>query len=114
MENLITKLVIHISAADGYLSEVEIDKAYKELSNIYKISKENFDSCVDQFFQEDQHIEDYLLLLKEVSEPEIMLDVCYKAAASDDFDIRENFAFTKACVFFEINPEDIIKNAETS
>ena len=43
-----------------------------------------------------------------------MLDVCYKAAASDDFDIRENFAFTKACVFFEINPEDIIKNAETS
>lgn len=114
MENLITKLVIHISAADGYLSEVEIDKAYKELSNIYKISKENFDNCVDQFFQEDQHIEDYLLLLKEVSEPEIMLDVCYKAAASDDFDIRENFAFTKACVFFEINPEDIIKNAETS
>ena len=114
MENLITKLVIHISAADGYLSEVEIDKAYKELSNIYKISKENFDNCVDQFFQEDQHIEDYLLLLKEVSEPEIMLDVCYKAAASDDFDIRENFAFTKACVFFEIKPEDIIKNAETS
>ena len=114
MENLITKLVIHISAADGYLSEVEIDKAYIELSNIYKISKENFDNCVDQFFQEDQHIEDYLLLLKEVSEPEIMLDVCYKAAASDDFDIRENFAFTKACVFFEINPEDIIKNAETS
>lgn len=114
MENLITKLVIHISAADGYLSEVEIDKAYIELSNIYKISKENFDNCVDQFFQEDQHIEDYLLLLKEVSEPEIMLDVCYKAAASDDFDIRENFAFTKACVFFEINPEDIIKNAEAS
>ena len=29
MENLITKLVIHISAADGYLSEVEIDKAFK-------------------------------------------------------------------------------------
>ena len=114
MENLITKLVIHISAADGYLSEVEIDKAYIELSNIYKISKENFDNCVDQFFQEDQHIEDYLLLLKEVSEPEIMLDVCYKAAASDDFDIRENFAFTKACVLFEINPEDIIKNAEAS
>ena len=114
MENLITKLVIHISAADGYLSEVEIDKAYIELSNIYKISKENFDNCVDQFFQEDQHIEDYLLLLKEVSEPEVMLDVCYKAAASDDFDIRENFAFTKACVFFEINPEDIIKNAEAS
>ena len=114
MENLIAKLVILISAADGYLSEVEIDKAYKELSNIYKISKENFDNCVDQFFQEDKHIEDYLLLLKEVSEPEIMLDVCYKAAASDDFDIRENFAFTKACVFFEINPDDIIKNAETS
>ena len=114
MENLITKLVIHISAADGYLSEVEIDKAYKELSNIYKISKENFDNCVDQFFQEDQHIEDYLLLLKELSEPEIMLDVCYKAAASDDFDIRENFAFTKACMFFEINPETIIKNAKSS
>ena len=114
MENLITKLVIHISAADGYLSEVEIDKAYKELSNIYKISRKDFDKCVDQFFQEDQQIEDYLSLLKELSEPEIMLDVCYKAAASDDFDIRENFAFTKACVFFEINPDDIIKNAETS
>ena len=114
MENLITKLVIHISAADGYLSEVEIDKAYKELSNIYKISKENFDRCVDDFFQEDQKIEDYLSLLKELSEPEILLDVCYKAAASDDFDIRENFAFTKACMFFEINPDDIIKNAKTS
>lgn len=114
MENLITKLVIHISAADGYLSEVEIDKAYRELSNIYKISKENFDRCVDDFFQEDQQIEDYLSLLKELSEPEILLDVCYKAAASDDFDIRENFAFTKACKFFEINPDDIIKNAKTS
>ena len=114
MENLITKLVIHISAADGYLSEVEIDKAFKELSNIYKISKEDFDKCVDQFFQEDQKIEDYLSLLKELSEPEIMLEVCYKAAASDDFDIRENFAFTKACMFFEINPDTIIKNAKTS
>ena len=114
MENLIAKLVIHISAADGYLSEVEIDKAFKELSNIYKISKENFDKCVDQFFQEDQNIEDYLSLLKELSEPEIMLEVCYKAAASDDFDIRENFAFTKACMFFEINPDTIIKNAKSS
>ena len=114
MENLITKLVIHISAADGYLSEVEIDKAFKELSNIYKISKENFDKCVDQFFQEDQKIEDYLSLLKELSEPEIRLEVCYKAAASDDFDIRENFAFTKACMFFEITPETIIKNAKSS
>ena len=114
MENLIVKLVIHISAADGYLSEVEIDKAYEELSNIYKISKQDFDKCVDQFFEEDEHIEYYLSLLKELSEPEIMLDVCYKAAASDDFDMRENFAFTKACVFFEVNPDDIIKNAETS
>ena len=114
MENLIAKLVIHISAADGYLSEVEIDKAYQELSNIYKISKEDFDKCVDQFFQEDQQIEDYLSLLKELPKPEIMLNVCFKAAASDDFDIRENFAFTKACMFFEINPDDIIKNAETS
>ena len=114
MENLITKLVIHISAADGYLSEIEIDKAYKELSNIYNISKQDFDKCVDQFFQEDQQIEDYLSLLKELPKPEIMLSVCFKAAASDDFDIRENFAFTKACMFFEINPDDIIKNAETS
>ena len=43
-----------------------------------------------------------------------MLEVCYKAAASDDFDIRENFAFTKACMFFEINPDTIIKNAKSS
>ena len=43
-----------------------------------------------------------------------MLEVCYKAAASDDFDIRENFAFTKACMFFEITPETIIKNAKSS
>ena len=39
MEENITKLLIHISAADGYLSEVEIEKAYEELANNYKITR---------------------------------------------------------------------------
>ena len=52
MEKNITKLLIHISAADGYLSEVEIEKAYEELSNNYKITRNDFDSYVDEFFEE--------------------------------------------------------------
>tara|TARA_X000000368_G_scaffold417907_1_gene415720 strand:+ start:13584 stop:13919 length:336 start_codon:yes stop_codon:yes gene_type:complete len=111
MVKQITKLLIHISAADGYLSDVEIEKAYEELSNNYKITRNEFDSYVDEFFEETFSIEDYLLSLKDLPDPEIFLKSCYKSASSDDFDIRENFAFSKTCNFFDIDPDLIIKNA---
>tara|TARA_A100001388_G_C28774990_1_gene506727 strand:- start:11435 stop:11770 length:336 start_codon:yes stop_codon:yes gene_type:complete len=111
MEKNITKLLIHISAADGYLSEVEIEKAYEELSNNYKITRNDFDSYVDEFFEETFSIEDYLMSLKDLSDPETFLKSCYKSAASDDFDIRENFAFSKTCDFFGIDPDLIIQDA---
>ena len=102
------KLSACISAQDGVISNRELDTCYEIASNLFSdLTKEIFDEAIDAFFDENLELEDYLGLLEDSKiEKKALLHLCYESAVADGFEIRENFAFTKACNFFGISKED--------
>ena len=104
------KLILCISAQDGVISETELDTAYKLINDQFdKISKQKFEELIDEFFNEDYALEEYLLKLNDSDEFQEILKISYKSATSDGLDIRENLAFDKACKHWGEALEDYIE-----
>ena len=104
------KLILCISAQDGVISETELDTAYKLINDRFdKISKQKFEELIDEFFNEDYALEEYLLKLNDSEEFQEILKISYKSATSDGLDIRENLAFDKACKHWGEALEDYIE-----
>ena len=104
------KLILCISAQDGVISETELDTAYKLINDqVDKISKQKFEELIDEFFNEDYALEEYLLKLNDSDEFQEILKISYKSATSDGLDIRENLAFDKACKHWGEALEDYIE-----
>jgi len=104
------KLSACISAQDGVISTRELDTCYEIASSLFpKLTKDIFDKAIDDFFDENLELEDYLDLLEDCSiEKKAVLQLCYESAVSDGFEIRENFAFIKACKFFGVSEEEFV------
>jgi|TARA_B110000879_G_scaffold73349_1_gene102463 hypothetical protein len=106
----IIKLVACICAQDGIVSEIELETTLKLVNKkIEKIDKKTFYSYIEKFFEEDLSLEEYLLAIPKKHNPDIILEICAKAATSDGLEIRENFAFDKACKFWQRNIKDFTK-----
>ena len=104
------KLILCISAQDGVISETELDTAYKLINDQFdKISKQKFEELIDEFFNEDYALEEYLLKLNDSDEFQEILKISYKSATSEGLDIRENLAFDKACKHWGEALEDYIE-----
>ena len=104
------KLILCISAQDGVISETELDTAYKLINDQFdKISKQKFEELIDEFFNEDYALEEYLLKLNDSDEFQEILKISYKSATRDGLDIRENLAFDKACKHWGEALEDYIE-----
>lgn len=106
----VIKLSACISAQDGVISNRELDKCRELVRDAYgDLSDESFDQAIDDFFDENLDLEDYLEKVKSHKiDNHIVLKISYESAISDGFDIRENLAFTKACKFFDISEERFI------
>lgn len=102
------KLSSCISAQDGVISNRELDKCFELVTeNFEDITKEIFDQAVDDFFDENLDLEDYLEKMDfDTLDKYNILYICYESAISDGFDIRENIAFSKACKFLKVSEED--------
>ncbi len=105
----ILNIVLCISAKDGILSDSELEKSREEFPNIFdkKITKKELNLIVDDFFDSDDQIEEYLdrITDDDMRPPILLLSVI--SASADGLDIRENFALKKALAIWEIRLEDI-------
>ena len=98
----IVKLVCAVCAQDGIISSVELNNAFRLINSSFdKISRKDFDLFVEEFFEEDKNLEKYLISLPEPIDIKKILEVCFESAGSDGLDVRENFAFDKACKFWD-------------
>ena len=105
----IVKLTCAVCAQDGIISGVELDTAFPLINTSFnKISRKDFDLCVEEFFEEDRNLEKYLISLPESIDVEKILEVCFESAGSDGLDVRENFAFDKICKHFQVDAGEFI------
>ena len=105
----ITKLICAVCAQDGIISNIELNTTFKLINDSFgKVSKKEFDSIVEEFFDEDKNLEKYLIGLPESVGVNQLLKVCFESAGSDGLDVRENFAFDKVCKFFQVDTESYI------
>ena len=105
----IVKLVCAVCAQDGIISSTELSAAFRLINSSFaKISKKDFDSLVEEFFEEDRNLENYLNSLPESIDIEKILKVCFESAGSDGLDVRENFAFDKICKYFQVDANKFI------
>ena len=108
----ILNIVLCISAKDGVLSDTEIELSRTEFSSFFneQISIEQMDGIVDDFFNSDKQIEDYLNKIKENELKIPVLRLSIIGASSDGLDVRENMALQKAIYFWNYNLEEILND----
>ena len=101
------KIAACICGKDGLLSELEVNKILELVSIEFpSFARDDFESYIDEFFESDLQIEDYL---KEVDDPEFMkfvLEVSKVSASSDGLDLAENIALQKAYAFWGLPSND--------
>ena len=104
------KVILCISAQDGVISQSELDTAYKLINDqLGNVSQQKFDELIEEFFNEDYVLEEYLLKINDSDDFQRILEISYKSATSDGLDIRENLAFDKACKHWGESLEDYIE-----
>ena len=108
----ILNIVLCISAKDGVLSDTQIELSRTEFSSFFneQISIEQMDGIVDDFFNSDKQIEDYLNKIKENELKIPVLRLSIIGASSDGLDVRENMALQKAIYFWNYNLEEILND----
>ena len=105
----ILNIVLCISAKDGILSDSELEKSREEFPNFFdkKITKKELNLIVDDFFDSDDQIEEYLDRITDDDMKHSILLLSLISASADGLDIRENIAFQKALAIWEIKLKDI-------
>ena len=105
------KVIICISAQDGVLHQSELNTAFELINeHLGNISQQKFDELIEEFFNEDYVLEEYLLKISNSDDFQTILKISYKSATSDGLDIRENLAFDKACKHWGEALEDYIQD----
>jgi hypothetical protein len=100
MQNIFLDLAVKVAASvcgmDGVISEAEENKIYELVINESKtFSKERFNKALDEFFDSNDQIEDYLKNINSVNHKEFTIKLCELSASADGLDIKENIALHK-------------------
>ena len=102
----IVKVAISICAQDGLISETEENRIFKLiLKRFPDYTQDAFNRAMDEFFNSELQIEDYLA---DITEPELQkytYELAIDSAASDGLEIRENIAAQKASHIWNIRNE---------
>ncbi len=105
-QNIVTgvKIAACVCGKDGIISQAEEDMMFKLVSNKYAdFSLSDFDSIIDDFFDSEKQIEDYLLEITDSETRHFVLELSAVSASADGLDIRENIALNKIAILWGIN-----------
>lgn len=91
------KIASCICGKDGLISGSEIDMMFQIASKKYpSFTMEDFEKILDEFFDSEEQIEDYLNQIENLELREFTLKLSETSASVDGLDIRENIALKKA------------------
>lgn len=103
--NKCVKLGACVCARDGLISEAEEELLFKIASNTHpEYTRELFDSDINEFFDSEDQIEDYLTDIQDPKIRKFAVAMAEKSASIDGLDIRENIALRKVYLIWGINP----------
>mgnify|MGYP000223824850 CR=1 FL=1 len=98
--DIAVKIAACVCGKDGVISQLEeeaiISNVILEYPN-YSIIR--FNRVIDEFFEEDQQIEDYLLQISGLNLSDFTIKLCEISASSDGLDTKENIALDKVKIF---------------
>mgnify|MGYP000712817535 CR=1 FL=1 len=91
------KIAACICGRDGLISQAEEQKMFQLISNKFPtFSPDDFDTAINEFFDSNDQIEDYLSKVSDQEMRKFTLDLSKASASVDGLDIRENIALQKA------------------
>lgn len=103
--NACVRLGACICARDGLISEAEEASLFQIVSKKYpQYTKELFDDSIDDFFNSEDQIEDYLAAIQNPETRKFAVSLAEKSASVDGLDIRENIALRKVYLTWSISP----------
>ncbi len=90
------KVAASVCGKDGLISEAEEEKMFQIISNKFaEIDRENFETILDDFFESENHIEDYLAQIDDLELRKFTLKLSKDSSSVDGLDFRENIALQK-------------------
>ena len=93
----ILKISACICAKDGLISRAEEETMFKCITKRFpEFDFESFEKTLDEFFESEEQIEDYLDQIKDPELQKFTLGLSEVSASADGLDIRENIALKKA------------------
>lgn len=101
------KVAACVCAIDGLISQAEEAIMFQivlEKFPDYKI--DDFNTAIDDFFESNEQIEDYLIGITNLEMRYFTLQLCEKSASADGLDFRENLAHQKACLIWGIDSNE--------
>lgn len=100
------KLAACICAQDGVISEVEERTMFRVVNEYFpEVDEKKFEDEIQEFFQSDSQIEDYLSLIEDEDARRFALKLSEISAGADGLDTRENIALKKARAIWGANTD---------
>lgn len=91
------KVAACICGKDGLISETEEQKMFElAVAKLPSFTLIDFDSALDDFFQSEEQLEDYLDKIKDHDIRKFTLKLSEVSASVDGLNIKENIALQKA------------------
>lgn len=98
------KVAACVCGKDGVISQIEELKMLEMLTEHFpECGNEVFEQALDEFFESDQQIEDYLALVRDHDLRRFTLELAETSAAADGLDPRENVALEKSFVIWGVS-----------
>lgn len=101
--DIIVKVAACVCGKDGVISQLEEEAILTSLSSEYpSYSTKRFNKTLDEFFDEDLQLEDYLEQITDLSLRDFTINLCEFSASADGLDIKENIALHKVKLIFGV------------
>lgn len=101
------KVAACVCARDGLISHAEETMMFKIISEKFSgYSLDQFNSVIDEFFNSNDQIENYLQAITNTEIREFTLYLAKNSACADGLDFRENIAIQKAYLTWGIEPNE--------
>lgn len=100
------KIAACVCGKDGVISQVEERTLHQCLLKRFPdFSTEQFEQALNEFFDSNEQIEDYLSLLEDPDLRKFTLKLAEESASADGLNIKENIALEKAYLVWGLKPD---------
>jgi hypothetical protein len=94
--DIVVKVAACVCGKDGVISQTEEEAILASISSEYpSYSLKRFNQTLDDFFDDDLQLEDYLERISDLSLKTFTINLCEFSASADGLDIKENIALHK-------------------